>query len=617
MRLPNLLATKNGRLAAFFFLYITEGIPLGFAATAVATQLRRQDVGPAEIGAFVGSFYLPWAFKWAFGPVIDVFASERLGRRRGWILVTQLFMVATLLSTVTLKLPEQLGLFTAILLVHNTFGAMQDVAIDALAVGSLHQDERGLASGLMFGGAALGQTIGGSGVLFMSGYTGFQPTFFFVAACLLTVTALVVLPMKEAPYAARAVVMGSKLRAAGREMRDFAVDSFRSFLGTRGAFSGLGFALLPAGAMCLGLSLQSNLAVELGLDDDQVAWLNLWSTVVGAGFCVLGGLLSDRWGRRRLLALYTVLTALPVLYLMQVLADHGWVMPVAQMSAARPAVPVALVTALWIATLVYSVFNGLMYGTRTAIFMDVTNPRVAATQFTAYMALMNLTIAYSSTWQGIAIEAWGYPRTMLFDAIFGLACIALIPFMKRLSSDGSVTDSHAPTRARSVAVLLALLSLAWLPYRLWPGALGAAQPIAETLFTLVFVGSALFLLAGAAVLGRSAVRLARWGAWLAPLLLLMHLRHYAEPIGAWLGPLAAARGAWADAAALVPTALPLLGAALLLLLAREPWRELRPAAPTEPHGSSGPAGPAGPAKSAGPAGPDPALAGVPIARSAL
>ena len=108
MRLPNLLATKNGRLMAFFLLYITEGIPLGFAATAVATQLRRMDVGPAEIGAFVGSFYLPWAFKWAFGPIIDVFSSERWGRRRGWILFTQVAMALTLLSTVMLDLPQQL-----------------------------------------------------------------------------------------------------------------------------------------------------------------------------------------------------------------------------------------------------------------------------------------------------------------------------------------------------------------------------------------------------------------------------------------------------------------------------------------------------------------------------
>src|ERR1044072_4660981 len=102
LRLPNLLATRWGRLSAFFCLYVTEGIPLGFAATAVATQLRRQGVGPAEIGAFVGSFYLPWAFKWAFGPIIDVFAADRLGRRRGWILAMQVLMAATLLSTVLL-----------------------------------------------------------------------------------------------------------------------------------------------------------------------------------------------------------------------------------------------------------------------------------------------------------------------------------------------------------------------------------------------------------------------------------------------------------------------------------------------------------------------------------
>src|SRR3954465_514939 len=100
MRPPHLLVTRRGRLAAFFLLYVTEGLPLGFAATAVATQLRRQDVGPAEIGAFVGSFYLPWAFKWAYGPLIDVVASDRWGRRRGWIILTQVLMALTLMSTV-------------------------------------------------------------------------------------------------------------------------------------------------------------------------------------------------------------------------------------------------------------------------------------------------------------------------------------------------------------------------------------------------------------------------------------------------------------------------------------------------------------------------------------
>ena len=289
MRLPNLLATARGRLAAFFLLYTTEGIPLGFAATAVATQLRRQDVGPAEIGAFVASFYLPWAFKWAFGPVIDVFGSERFGRRRGWIIVTQVLMAATLLSTVLLKLPEQLWLFTVILLVHNTFGAMQDVAIDALAVGTLQEHERGTANGVMFAGASIGQLIGGSGVLFLTGFTGFQATFFFVAACILAVTVLVVLPMREAAGPPRIAVVGSRLAAAGAEMHAFAITSFRSFLGTRGAFSGLLLSLLPAGRDVPGLSLQSNLAVELGLDDNEVAKLNAWSALISAVAMVVGG----------------------------------------------------------------------------------------------------------------------------------------------------------------------------------------------------------------------------------------------------------------------------------------------------------------------------------------
>ncbi|HEX6704739.1 MAG TPA: MFS transporter [Albitalea sp.] len=576
MRLPNLLATRHGRLAAFFFLYVTEGIPLGFAATAVATQLRRQGVGPAEIGAFVGSFYLPWAFKWAFGPFIDVFASERFGRRRGWIILTQLLMAATLLSTMALKLPEQLGLFTAILLIHNSFGAMQDVAIDALAVNTLQENERGIANGLMFGGASIGQLIGGSGVLFLAPYTGFQATFFFVAGSILVVTLLIVLPMKEAAGPARAVVAaGQRMSSAAREMRDFAVESFRSFLGSRGAFSGVIFALLPAGAMCLGLALQSNLAVELGMSDDEVAWLNVGSTVINAVFCVIGGWMSDRFGRRRMLALFVALQSVPVLYLMNELARHGWIMPINIDAPNRPTVPPVLVMALWIATLVYNAFNGLMYGTRSAAFMDVTNPRVAATQFTAYMAMLNLTISYSANWQGIASEAWGYPTTLLVDALFGLVGLAALPFMKPIATAafGQWTDAHAGSRARGVAIALAVMCLCWVPYSLWHEVFGPAQPIAGTLFTLVFVASALFLLAGAAVIGDAAPRLSRVAVWLAPLLLLMHARYWVDGIAKGLSAIVAPATVKAVAPGLFAV-IAVMGAITLLMYARQSWREL-------------------------------------------
>jgi PAT family beta-lactamase induction signal transducer AmpG len=557
---PNLLATRLGRLTAFFFLYVTEGIPLGFAATAVATQLRRQDVGPAEIGAFVGSFYLPWAFKWAFGPFIDVFASERLGRRRGWILGTQLMMIITLLACMGLNLPAQLGALTAVLLVHNSFGAMQDVAIDALAVSTLHEDERGLANGVMFAGAAIGTAVGGSGVLFMMPAFGLKGGFLFVAACIALVTLFIVLPLNEVrtPMDQRRV---AGLAAATQEMKQFSMEAFRSFLGTRGAFAGLFFALMPAGAMSLGLALQSNLAVELGMNDNSVAWLNLWTNVVSAAFMVIGGWVSDRLGRRKTLFGYLALMSLPVLYMMGALVDHQWTMPAGAGDAVKRVAPAALVTALWVATLTYAVAQGLMYGTRSAIFMDVTNPAVAATQFTAYMAMMNLAIAYSATWQGIAIEALGYPKTLLIDAIAGLLCLAVLPFIKPAAN--AAGDGGGSARARRLAAVLALMCLMWLPYRAGLLQAGAAAPIFETLFTLVFVASAVFLATGSAVLGATASTLGRLGLVMAPLLLAMYLRKWWPQLGA------------------LYYAVPLLAALVLAAQARLDWRVLRVAPPAE------------------------------------
>ncbi|MCO5977419.1 MFS transporter [Ideonella oryzae] len=567
MRLPNLLATARGRLTAFFLLYLTEGIPLGFAATAVATQLRRQGVGPAEIGAFVGAFYLPWAFKWAYGPVVDVFASARLGRRRGWILGMQVMMVLTLLSTVMLDLPRQLGLFTLILLVHNVFSATQDVAIDALAVNTLQEHERATANGMMFAGASLGQAVGGSGALFVAAQFGFQSSFYFVCGAILLVTLFVVLPLKEAPDPAWEARRGGGLHAALREMLSFVVNAFRSFVGTRGAFAGLGMALLPPGALCLGLALQSNLAVELGLPDDQVAWLNLWSTVIGAAGCVLGGFISDRVDRRKALNIYILLMSVPVLVLAFFLQREGWITADANKAGLHNAALGSLVLAFWVATLTYALFNGMMYSTANAIFMDVTNPAVAATQFTAYMAMANLAISYSSIWQGIGIESWGYPTTMVIDGFFGLAYLLLLPFTRRRPGDPEgFTDALAPQRARKLALGLALMCLAWLPVHYEESLLGPAQPIAGVLFSLVFVGSAVVLLAGGAVLLKERPALARTAMWCSILSALLLLRKFLEDTPAPVQALGHG----------LLYLIPVLTAALLWQLARRPWRDLAP-----------------------------------------
>jgi PAT family beta-lactamase induction signal transducer AmpG len=438
VRWPNLLASRRGRLAAFFFLYVTEGIPMGFSGTALATQMRRQGLTPAVIGSFNGILYLPWAIKWAFGPIVDVFSIDRWGRRRMWILLTQTGMAATLLVAMGIDFKTRLALFTALILAHNFFSATQDVAIDALAVNTLREDERGLANGLMFGGQYLGMALGGSGVLFLTAAIGFQPSFLLVALAILLVTAMVPFAMKEPIGAPRAFGEGAGVRAVVAELREFVQNTASAFTSSRSSFLALFLALLPMGSYALSFSLQSNLAVELGLSDRQVGTLGLASTILSAGFCILGGWLSDRFGRRRTLALFIACTTIPTLFLAAGLQHFHWVLPVDPRMAHRPVPDPALVSLFWGATLAYAVFQGLMYGVGTAIFMDVTSPRVAATQFTGYMALCNLVYSYTSFWQGHSMQRWGYPATLVLDATFGLVSLGLLPFM------GAIRRAEAP-----------------------------------------------------------------------------------------------------------------------------------------------------------------------------
>ncbi len=435
LALPDLLATRKGRLTAFFLLYVTEGIPLGVTATAIAAQMRRGGLGPAAIGAFVGSLYLPWAFKWAVGPFVDTFSSERFGRRRTWIFLMQVGMMATLAAAMGVDFVGQLGLFTAIIFLHNAFAATMDVAIDALAVSVLPEEERGSANGFMFAGASVGQAIGGSGVLFLIAVMPFQSTYLFVMATILAITVFVVLPLRETARPALDAGAGA-VRNVGRELVDFVVNAWRAFTGSRAALVGVLYAVLPAGAYALSLALQSNLAVELGLDDNEVAQLNLYTTLIFAPACILGGWLSDRFGRRSTLAIFVFLTVIPTLWLAWTMWQAGWIMPVDMKMANRPQPSTVLIVTFWVACIVYNVFQGLYYGIRSALFMDITTPAVAATQFTAYMALMNLCISYTATWQGYVVERIGYPQTLVLDSVVGLLGLALLPLMRPANASG-------------------------------------------------------------------------------------------------------------------------------------------------------------------------------------
>jgi len=410
------LGTRRSRLASFFFLYVSEGLPSGFAVTAVATQMRRLGVGPAEIGGYVALLYLPWAFKWAVGPLVDTVTSARFGRRRTWIVAMQLLMVVTLLVAMSIDMATRLALFTAVLVAHNAFAATQDVAIDALACEVLPPEERGTVNGFMFGGQAVGTALGGGGALALTAFLPFPSTFLVVASAVAAIGVFVSWRLRETQAVGAALAgAGGGIAAAFSRMRAFVADAWRAFTGSKAASAAVLLALLPMGTMGLGLALQSNLAVALGMDDTAVGRVAMASQLTGAVGCIVGGWLSDRWGRRVSTAIFIALMAIPNVALALALRETGI------MAAAVPAFAAAC--------LAYQFAQGLMYGAATALYMDVTNPAVAATQFTAYMALCNLASSYSAWWQGHAIERFGYPATLGLDVAVGFLCLLVLPFV--------------------------------------------------------------------------------------------------------------------------------------------------------------------------------------------
>ncbi len=417
--MKEILSTRRGRLITFSLLYLSEGIPFGFSAIALTTHLRMSGVGMAEIGMLLASLYAPWGFKWAWAPLIDLIRFKCFGPSRTWIAGAQVLMILTMGVLVFIDLEENIGLMVALIVIHNIFAATQDVAIDALAVRVLPADERGIANGFMFGSSYLGQTVGGSGALMVAGLLGFKAAFPFVLFAMLLILLFVTLRINEpaAPgitdFDQSQPILGQLLSYLKTFFKEIHLGFFKS---GKGPLVGVGFALLPSGALALGLGLSSTLQVDIGMDESQIATLTFISTIIAASGCIIGGWISDRVGHRKALTVWYVLTVVPTLYL------------ATRFISAEGTAGVTISIFIGV-SLAYSLTSGLIQGTRTALFMGLTNPRVAATQFTGYMALNNLVYTYSSLWQGRFADANGYAGTMYLDCALVLIPLLLIPLL--------------------------------------------------------------------------------------------------------------------------------------------------------------------------------------------
>ncbi len=412
-----LFASRKGRLSAFGILYISEGIPYGFSSTAMVAFMRMEGVTLEQIGLFVAALFLPWSFKWAWAPVIDIVKLRKFGGRKAWIVSCTTMMIITLIVTAVIDFSTQFNLLLWMIVLNNFFCATQDVAIDSLAVSTLRKDERATGNGFMFGGQYLGIALGGGGAIFVSSLWGFGASLLYVSAMLLASMFFCLLfiedPDAKEPEAPRRVGV---LEHFSGEIRQFLKDLYSGFTQSGpGPKFGLLAAILPQGAMALAYALLATLQVDYGLTETQISRVAISNSALTGIGCVLGGMLADRYGVRKVVGIFYAMSALPTLFLAVQIPAVG-----------LSAIPIAL---FYAAIMSHGLIFGLAYGARVSIFMGLTNPAVAATQFTAYMAISNLAISIGNYWQGWAAGRFNYSMALYIDCALIILSVSVLPFL--------------------------------------------------------------------------------------------------------------------------------------------------------------------------------------------
>ncbi len=412
----NLYATRNGRRVLFGLLYFCEGAPIGFVWWALPVLLRRGGVSKEAIGALTSLLVLPWALKFLWAPLVDVLRGPRFGFR-GWIAVGQIGMLATLAPLLWIDLGKDLDLLLVLLVCHACAAATQDVAIDALAVRT-PPAEHGSLNGWMQFGMLLARGMFGGWVVGMREHWGDEGIVVFL---MLTILALMPLHLvyRAPPEPAqdngseRWREFGTRLRRVLELPSTWAVLAFA-------ATSGVAFETIG--------SLAGPVLVDSGFDDQAVASFFGVNTVVGlAGGALLGGWISDRLGRQLTVAVASlVLSALGVA-LATVMRDVLAPTPDAQVAIE------SLLTAVYCGA---GVFTAASY----ALFMDATDPRLGATQFSAFMGATNACESWSGRLGGWLATREGTPVAFLVAAVAGIVVLPLLGLVRLRKDARAATD---------------------------------------------------------------------------------------------------------------------------------------------------------------------------------
>jgi PAT family beta-lactamase induction signal transducer AmpG len=369
--------SRARRLVSFGAIYLAQGLPMGFAVFAVPAWLAEARVPTSDIGKASAMTMLPWAFKLVWAPLVDRWRLRAMGRFRAWILGAQLGLCATTLALSTLPSPiAHLRSLAGLLFAQALFASMSDVAGDGLAIEVLKDDERGVANAVMSGAQAAGNALGGAGLSLVLTASGFHVAASVELTLLLAMCTPTVL-LRERPgerllpwtRGAAVLTPADDVRLELRGAASLLVRALRSSMSMQ-ALAVWVAAYAVAGA--LGVVMTAAAVRDHAWSKAEYASLGAMALAPYLLGAFVGGRLADRHARARVVAAALLVSA-------------------ASAACFGALAPFWGVKGVWVANAAVSALgNGMLITVLTALFMDLAEPGIAATQFAVCMALGNL-----------------------------------------------------------------------------------------------------------------------------------------------------------------------------------------------------------------------------------
>ena len=398
------VALGDRRVGLMLALGFASGLPLALTSGTLQAWMTVEGVSLTTIGfaTLIGQAYV---FKFLWAPALDRYTPPLLGRRRGWLLATQLLLIAGIAAMAVLSPGRSLmGLALAAVTV-AFFSASQDVVFDAYRADVLPAAKRGAGAAVSVLGYRLGMIVSGGLALWLAErVTGWGGMYFVMAALMLVgVAATLAAPEPKAPP------------AAPHSLRDAVVEPLREFFGRPGAWALLGLIVCyKLGDAFAGALSTAFLIRGAGFGADEVGLVNksfgLAATIVGA---LAGGVAMAKLGLYRSLLWFGI---------GQALTNLGyWLIAVSPKSLALMAGAVGL----------ENLIGGMGTAAFVALLMSLVDARFSATQYALLSALASVGRVYVGPATGYLVEAVGWPTFFLLTVAFAAPGLALLVAQRR------------------------------------------------------------------------------------------------------------------------------------------------------------------------------------------